>query len=287
MNKNRTAGLILNTGKEAAFPLAEKVLNWFDEHKINYLLEKSAANRFNNINGVDYQKLRQSADYIILFGGDGTFLHTAHHFIGTDIPLLGINIGGLGFLTEIETNEIIQALTSVYENKYEIEKRMLLDCRIFREAKQVSRTRALNDFAVNRAAAASTINIKIYIDGEFVNSYRGDGVIISTPTGSTAYSLSAGGPIINPVVRAVLITPVCPHTLNVRPIVISEQEEIKLELEGEDEKMTAVSDGHYSHSLKADDSIVISAAKEEVSLIKLAGRNFYNILHKKLGTGLV
>lgn len=288
MNRISAFGLVLNTSKKKSFSVVERVIDWFEKRDIDYLVEEEAAELIGKESkSANYDRLREEADIIILFGGDGTFLHTAHHFIGTDIPLLGINLGRLGFLTEIETDALEETLALLVRGNYEIQKRMLLNARVEREQKLVTQSYALNDVVVNRGANARVVKIMLYINDEFVNSYRADGLIIATPTGSTAYSLSAGGPIINPKIRAILVTPICPHTLYVRPMVISEEENLKIIISGEKNEMKLTADGRFNYDLVNNDQIIISASKRDVSLIKFPDRTFYTVLHEKMRVGLV
>ncbi len=288
MNRISIFGLVLNIKKKKSFSIVARVIDWFEKRDIDYLVEKKASGLVGKENkSADYARLRKEADIIILFGGDGTFLHTAHHFIGTDIPLLGINLGRLGFLTEIETDALEETLALLVKGDYEIQKRMLLDASVRRGEKEAAQSHALNDVVVNRGANARMVKIMLYINDEFVNSYRADGLIISTPTGSTAYSLSAGGPIINPTIRAILITPICPHTLYVRPMVISEKEKLKVIISGEKDEMKLTADGRYNYDLVDNDKIIVSASDKDVSMIKFPERTFYTVLHEKMRVGLV
>jgi len=288
MNNNKKVGLVLNLDKKRAFELAKGVIEWLVARNIDYIMEREAAELMDSpVNAGDYEVLRKEVDLIILFGGDGTFLHTAHHFIGTDIPLLGINIGGLGFLTEIETNELESTLVKIFAGNYKIKKRMLLKAEVHRDNKKIADSYALNDVTINRGANARMVEIQLHINDEFINSYKADGLIMSTPTGSTAYSLSAGGPIINPRVRAILITPICPHTLHIRPMVISREEKLDVVVSGVDERMMITSDGNFDRKLVTGDRIKVYAAEKEISLVKLPGRTFYTILHDKMRAGLV
>ena len=238
-------------------------------------------------NKADFALLREKADFILLFGGDGTFLHTAHHFSGTNIPLLGINLGSLGFMTEIEVDQFDKALDGILNGDYTIEKRMMLEARVLRNDYEVFHSFGLNDVVINRGANSHLINIDLQINGEFVSHYRGDGLILATPTGSTAYSFSAGGPIVNPNIRAILITPICPHSLHVRPMVISEEETIEIVVSGEEEQMNIATDGRFNYDLMCEDHISISASDNDISLVKLPDRTFYTILREKMRVGLV
>lgn len=284
--QNMTVGLVLNTQKEEAFTVAKRVIKILDKKNINYYLEEEAAAIMNLPHNASYSMLRKEADYIIVIGGDGTFLHTAHHFFGTRIPLLGINIGRLGFLTEIETNELELALENLDKGNFSVEKRMILESRIKSGEDEVYHNYALNDFVIHRGSRSKLVAIDLYINDEIVNSYRADGIIISTPTGSTAYSLSSGGPIVNPQIRAMIVTPICPHSLFITPMVISDQERLKIVVSGE-YTMSFTADGGYDYSLSSKNEIFIEASKKEVMLVKLPGKKFYSILHKKMKAGLV
>jgi NAD+ kinase len=236
--------------------------------------------------GVSFSQLRENVDIIIIFGGDGTFLHTAQHFFGSEIPLLGVNLGNLGFLTEIEIHELEKAFTYLLEEDYQVEKRMILESRIIKENNEIIKSQALNDIVLHRGAKPKLIKIDLFINEEIVHSYRADGIIIATPVGSTAYSLSAGGPIVNPQIRAIIVTPICPHTLYVRPMVISDRERLRIIASGES-LMNVAADGRLNNTFSSGDQLLIEASSQDISLIKLPGRTFYTILHKKMRVGLI
>ncbi len=281
-----TIGIVLNTQKEEAFSIAKKLIALLSAKNINYYIEAKAAEMMERPEQASYSKLRADADYIIIIGGDGTFLHTAHHFFGSEVPLLGINIGRLGFLTEIETNELDNALDNLFSGNFTVEKRMILEVNIQSDGEEVYHNYALNDFVVHRGSRSKLVGIDLYINGEIVNSYRADGIIIATPTGSTAYSLSSGGPIINPQIRAMIVTPICPHSLFITPMVISDQERLKIVVTG-DYTMSFTADGGYDYTIKSRDEIYVQASKRELLFVKLPDKTFYSILHKKMKAGLV
>ncbi len=263
------------------------MINGLEKRNITYLIEVEAAGIIGKEKyGATYQEMKAAVDMVIVLGGDGTFLHTAYYFFGTEIPLLGINVGRLGFLTEIETNELDEALDYLVNQQYKVEKRLILNAQVIRNGQTEYSTRALNDVVVHRGAKSGMVGIELFINREIVNSYRADGLIITTPTGSTAYSLSAGGPIVNPQIRAIIITPICPHTLYIRPMVISDNEELIVRIKSERE-IVLTADGRYDLSLLPGDEINLKAAAEELSVIKLPERTFYTILHKKMRVGLV
>lgn len=280
-------GLYMNTLKEEAYPVVNNVITFLEKNEAAYLIEENAALLLGREDKrADYKLLKEKVDLVIVFGGDGTFLHASHHFFNTDIPLLGINIGHLGFLTEIETDELTAALSNLLKGNYKIEKRMMLNVSVFRSAKEIFNTTALNDLVIHRGGKLKMISLELYINNEIVHSYRADGLIITTPTGSTAYSLSAGGPIVNPQVRAIILTPICPHTLFMRPMVISDRESLKVKVEGE-ESMRLTADGRANCLLEPEDEICLSASEKELSIIRMPEKTFYTILHKKMKLGLV
>ena len=278
------AALIVNLDKKEAFTVAERAIEWFEEKNRDYLLEKKAAFQLSKRDKeADYQKMKNEADYIIIIGGDGTFLHSSHHFIGSDIPLLGINVGHLGFLTDVETEELKKALEMIDNDNYKIEKRMMLKVSLYRDDKEVASSYALNDFVINRDPDSQMLKIELYINNELVNNFRGDGLILATPTGSTAYSLSAGGPIINPrQIKAILITPICPHNLHLRPMVISDQENIRIRVDSDGRSVKGCADGRQRNEIIPGDDIYISGADQELSIIKLPDRTFYTTVKEKM-----
>ncbi|NLM96351.1 MAG: NAD(+) kinase [Halanaerobiaceae bacterium] len=280
-------GIVFYIQKKEASSIAKKVIEHLQKRNIIYYIEENSAEILNiKEKTADYKKLRTEADYIVIIGGDGTFLHTAHYFIGTKIPLLGINIGQLGFLTEIETNELEEALDNVIKGNYELEKRLIIKAEINSKGEIVYQNYALNDFVIHRGAHARLVAIELYINEEIVHSYRADGIIVSTPTGSTAYSLSAGGPIVNPQIRAIIVTPICPHSLFITPLIISDKEKVKIKISGNN-NLSFTADGRAEYTVGSEDEILIEAAEKELFFIKLPNRTFYSILHKKMNIGLM
>lgn len=288
MNNIKTIGLVLNTEKDNSLKVSKEMINLIKEKNIDYLLEKEGAKELDlNHKRASNETLREKADMVIVFGGDGTFLHTSLNFIGTGIPLMGINLGRIGFLTEIETNELGEALDDIIAGNYRVESRNTLEVCLERDGKSLEKKHAVNDVVINRSADGQMLKVDMHINNEFVNSYRGDGIIVSTPTGSTAYSFSAGGPIINPQVKAILITPLCPHAVHVKPMVISDHETIEIDVEGEKDKMFLTTDGRDSIRIRREDIVRIKSSDQDISLIKFPDRTFYTILRNKMRVGLV
>jgi len=229
----------------------------------------------------NYREL--SCKFLISIGGDGTILDTVPFVRGSGIPILGINMGRLGFLSSISRDEISSAIQSILENDYTVEKRALLKLQkpsgIFGELNF-----ALNDITLYRNNTTSLVTVHVYVDGKFLNSYWGDGLIISTPTGSTAYSLSVGGPIITPGSQNFLIAPIASHNLTVRPIVIQDSSEIRIKIEGREEKYLMTMDSRQS-TVSKDEELVITRNDFEVSLIQMNNQNFFSTIRDKLMWG--
>jgi len=221
------------------------------------------------------------SDIIIVLGGDGTLLKIAVKASEFDVPVLGINFGRIGLLTDMERSELADIL-KVFEGKYEIDKRMLIKAEIKNGSKQTDIFRALNDIVISRGATPKMLELSLYIDNELTTDVRADGVIISTPTGSTAYSLSAGGSVIDPTARLIAFTPICPHTLKSRPLIISENRNLLLKHKDSEGVSYLSCDGQGIVTLDKKCEINISVSEKPLKLIRIKNRNFYSILREKL-----
>ncbi|HVG39920.1 MAG TPA: NAD(+)/NADH kinase, partial [Pyrinomonadaceae bacterium] len=229
-------------------------------------------------------RLAATVDLLVVLGGDGTMIATARLLGERDTPVLGINYGHLGYLAEFHVGEMISALEAILQGEYEVERRVMLDAKLTRGGDVISRGRVLNDVVISKSALARIIEIEARFDGQFVNSFRADGLIISTPTGSTAYNLSAGGPIIYPSMNAVVITPICPHTLSNRPLVVPDDVEIEFVLKTEEEVALTL-DGQVGYPLKVGDRVGVSRSRSTFQLIQAANRNYFDVLRDKLRWG--
>lgn len=232
------------------------------------------------------QKDFDNVDLVIVLGGDGTMISAARLLQNLDVPVLGINYGSLGYITEFRIEELYDALETVLGGTYELDKRVTLDVTHLCKGKEESKNRVLNDVVINKAALARIIEIEARLDGLYVNEFRADGLIISTPTGSTAYNLSAGGPIVFPSMNAVVITPICPFTLSNRPIVVPDTSEIELLLKTENEEVVLTLDGQVGFELTTEDVVKIRKSKTTLNLIKPHNRNYFDVLRNKLRWGL-
>lgn len=228
---------------------------------------------------------RFDADLIIVLGGDGTMISTARLIGDRQVLVLGINYGSLGYLTEFRIEEMFPALETILAGEYEIDSRVMLRAGHFRNDELLAGGRVLNDVVINKAALARIIEIDVTLNGQFVNSFRSDGLIVSTPTGSTAYNLSAGGPIIYPSMNAVVLTPICPFTLTNRPIVIPDSAEIELKLIDDNEGVFLTLDGQTGFRMKADDRVIIRKSSTTFNIVQPPNRNYFDVLRNKLQWG--
>ena len=227
----------------------------------------------------------EGTECVLVLGGDGTLLRAARNMIDRDIPLLGINLGTLGYLAEVEIGAIEPALDKLLSDDFTREERMMLAGQVYRQ-NDVEKNFALNDIVISRCGSLQILTFQIYVNGQFLNSFSADGMIVSTPTGSTGYNLSAGGPIVEPAANLLLLTPICPHTLNTRSIVLAPEDEIRIEIpHGKDGKLQAVEanfDGSHKISLETGDSIMIRKASKTTGILKLNTESFLTVLHKKM-----
>lgn len=232
----------------------------------------------------DREQLRDDVDLIVVLGGDGTMLGASRLVGSRPIPVLGVNFGSLGYLTEFALRELYPALEGLIEGNFSLEKRMLLDVQILRGAGGTESHRALNEAVVTETAPTRMIELECLIDGMFVNGFRSDGMIIATPTGSTAYSLSAGGPIVYPAMSAILLTPVCPHTLSNRPVVVPGDSLIEIVFRDADAPMLTI-DGQVGVRLQPEDRIRLFRSGTTFDIVQPTNRNYFEVLRTKLKWG--
>ncbi len=223
-----------------------------------------------------------SADLAFVFGGDGTILSASRKLNGRQIPLIGVHLGKFGFLAELTSREISDSLDKIFAGEYVISPRMLLTCKVTRSKQVINETLGLNDAVISGTSLSRLISIKLYVDEKIVTTYSSDGLIVSTPAGSTAHSLSAGGPIVTPDMEAFIITPICPHTLSNRPLVVSGDSKIEMEQISESKGVGLTVDGQIYFDIKVGDRIVIEKAENKLQLIDMQTRTFFDVLREKL-----
>ncbi|MDI6793699.1 MAG: NAD(+)/NADH kinase [bacterium] len=279
-------GLVINPYRQGALVVASELIDWLGERGIKALIEQGASLDLEKEAFSVSDDLGAEADLLIALGGDGTLLHTAQLAWPDSVPILAVNLGSLGFLTEITQEELFPALESILNHCFELESRMMLEAAVEREGTETATFKALNEVVVTCGALARSINITLLIDNESVANFEADGMILSTPTGSTAYSLSAGGPILNPTLDALIATPICPHALALRPVIIGPEENISLIVSaGPRGEIILTQDGQRSYPLKSGDRITAGKAKKSIYLVKPEARSFYQVLKTKLRWG--
>lgn len=282
MKRIRTVGLVVKRDRPRAARLARRMITWLRRRGLGVLLDAEAS-----IDGAPTRSkdaLAREADLIVVLGGDGTLLSIARR---TDarVPILGVNMGELGFLTEVVEREAMGMLARVIAGRYELDRRMTLAARLVRRGRTVRRLRALNDVVITNGARARIIEFSVSVDGLALTTYRADGVIVATPTGSTAYSLSVGGPIVEPTVQVLLLSPISPHTLSNRPVVLRPDAVVRIALAPHEEDALLTIDGREVMPLAAGDVIEIRQSRAKVSLVRSPDRTFYDVLRSKLGWG--
>jgi NAD+ kinase len=279
----RIVGLVAKYQEPKAAQMARWLIPWLKRRGKKILVEnglvRSAAQSCSK------KQMAAQADLIIALGGDGTLLNIAPLVERPDVPILGVNLGGLGFITEVAVDELEGVLAKTLEGNYEIEKRMTLEVRIKSKKSKPRRFRVLNDAVIAKGARSRIIDLETHVGDAYLCTYRADGLIISTPTGSTAYSLASGGPILEPTLGAIVITPICPHTLTNRPIVVPSTAPIHVTLRSFGDTVILIPDGQKGTRLNNGDEVDARDYGLPVSLIKLSSRSYYEILREKLKWG--
>jgi NAD+ kinase len=271
-------GIIANPHKSDAKAIVPEVIKWLTEKGHNvFVFEECKAIAEGLSQVVSAEHLRNNSDVILAMGGDGTLLKSARIVGSKGIPILGINLGGLGFLTEVSLDNLYPVLEKLVNKDYDIEKRMVLETTLNHQ-----KLFALNDIVVQQSGSGRMLSVIIHVDGEYLSSFAADGIIIATPTGSTAYSMAAQGPILYPTLEAIIVNFICPHALGARPMVISKDSEIELTLKSDEAALVA--DGQEKMNVKLGDRISIKKAPYTINLIK-SGTSFYDILRTKLRWG--
>lgn len=281
-------GIIPNITKDKELQITKDLVNWIEKQESKVLLNEIEAKKINRLDlAYKSQYIYENADFIIVLGGDGTLLGVARRVAKSQTPILGVNLGRLGFLTEVELKDIYNVLEKVLQGEYSIEKRMMLEACIIRNNREEKKFFALNDVVISKGSFARIVNLKTYVDDHYLDTYLADGLIISSPTGSTAYSFSAGGPIVNPKNNLLIITPICPHTLNSRPIIISDKEKFSVEIQEDYNEIILTIDGQEGHILKSGDIVFVKKGDFFTNIIKANNRTFYDVLRNKLADRIV
>lgn len=283
MTEFRRVGVVAKATSREAVQTAHELAEWLQRRGLEVALD-GAALRARAPRGVATFDPEGAYDLVVALGGDGTMLSVARS-VREGLPVLGVNLGHLGFLTEVSRGELYPNLIRVLSNDYRLEKRWLFDVDFRRSGGGATRYRVLNDVVIAKSALARIIEMDVTVDRSSVARYRADGLIISTPTGSTAYNLSAGGPIIHPLLPVAVLTPICPHTLSQRPVVLPDEGRIEVTLETPREEVYLTLDGQEGTTMGYRDRVTVTRSTRQVSLIKTTGRTFYDSLRGKLRWG--
>ncbi|MDH3998612.1 MAG: NAD(+)/NADH kinase [Desulfuromonadales bacterium] len=268
-----------------AVQLAEKVIAWLGEREIEVCVDDALAKDIDGVRGYPGKAIPPLVDLIVVLGGDGTLISVARLVGGLRTPILGVNLGSLGFLTEITTEELLPMLEQVLVGNFDVSERMRLLAVIRRDGKEFARYRVLNDVVINKGALARILDMEAFIDDNYLTTFKADGLIVATPTGSTAYNLAAGGPIIYPGNHCLVISPICPHMLTNRPVIVSDEAVIRIEVKFQDEDVVFTADGQEGMALQVGDVVELRKSRHTTLLVKSPSKDFFEVLRTKLWWG--
>lgn len=278
-----TLGLFPNTKKQSV----NTVLGWLIQHckerNVRVLLPDDAARAMGYPElACDREAIKNEISLAITLGGDGTLINAAREVAPAGVPVCGINMGQLGFLTEVELPDLAVAADQLIGGDYRVEERLMLDAVVMRGDQEIFVASAINDVVVTKGGFSRLIRLKVYLDGELTAQYPADGLIVATSTGSTGYSLSAGGPVVNPNLKVIILTPICPHSLHARSLVVSEKEEIKITMQATHDDIVLTADGQTVFGLRPDDVVIVRHSPYRSRFVRLSGRNYSQTLRSKL-----
>jgi NAD+ kinase len=278
-------GIFAKRHHKDAIGLAGEVVAWLTERKIEVFVDQPLAQAMTGVQGYPGQAIPPMVDMVVVLGGDGTLLSVARLIGDLRTPILGVNLGSLGFLTEITRSELFPMLEQVVKGDFSVSERMRLLAVIRRDGREIARYRVLNDVVINKGALARIIDMEAWIDDIYLTTFKADGLIVSTPTGSTGYNLAAGGPIIYPGNHCHVLSPICPHTLTNRPIVVSDEAMIRIQVKSKDEDVVLTADGQEGMPLKGGDIVELRKSNHCTLLIKSPSKDYFEVLRTKLRWG--
>lgn len=273
--------VVCKKNNEDAASIAQRVVDRFGQ-TADVWLDEGCAGRLNYGKSFEIEHVGEGAAFILVLGGDGTLLSAARYVREKEVPILGVNLGGLGFLTEISVDELPDMFSLCLKGDYTVSKRMMLDVTVKREDDEIFALSVLNDAVITKDALARIIDIETYVDDEYLTTFKADGLILSTPTGSTAYSLAAGGPILYPSLTHIVLTPICPHMLTNRPIILPQEVAVRVLLRSPEERVILTMDGQVGVPLEYGDEVVVRMSPFGVNLIRSASKGYFEILRTKL-----
>jgi NAD+ kinase len=284
----RTVGVVVKRGHPQAIALARRLVGWVRDNGLEAIVEDESAAEIGCSAGGSKEEIIAAADLIVVLGGDGTLLSVAHYMRDRAVPVLGVNFGQLGFMTALTAEELLPAMPRIVAGDFKVDERMVLDVTLKRGGKDLFTRQVLNDAVISKGGAlARIIDLDTSVDGESLCVYRADGLILTTPTGSTAYSLSAGGPIVDPSVDVIVLTPICPHTLTQRPLVLPDSAVVRVAVHSRDgDEDTVLSlDGQLGTPLTNGDTVEVRKGRSRVPLVQSDDRTYSDVLRNKLRWG--
>jgi NAD+ kinase len=283
-SKHKSVAIISKPDKPELVAVVSELLGWLAKRGYEVVADQETASYASSLDAIPRTEIAsRPLDFVVVLGGDGTLLSAARAVAQAEIPVLGVNLGSLGFLTEVPLAELYPTLQAIEDNRHTFELRSLLHGELVRKGQSLAAYEALNDIVVNKTAIARLNHYDLYIDRVFVSGYKADGMIVATPTGSTAYSLAAGGPILTPSVEAFIVTPVSPHSLTHRPLVVPDSAEIEISVQTHEEAYLSV-DGQVGVPVYGGDHVVCRRSKHQVKLLRIQG-TFFDVLRTKLKWG--
>lgn len=281
----KCAGIIAKHTDPRAESIVSDLCRWLEDHGKSVILDRETASVIGRPDSVVRSKLPEQCDFLIVIGGDGTLLSAARVVGTTGKPILGVNMGALGFMTAVTLDELYPALERIFRYDFDYEDRMMLVAHVHRLGERVANYTVLNDVVINKGALAKIIDIETTVGEMYLSTFKADGLIISTPTGSTGYSLSAQGPIVYPMLRTILITPICPHTLTNRPLVIPDDMVVRAELRSKEADVFLTLDGQVGFGLRAGDVVEVKKADAPLRFFRSPDKDYFTVLRTKLKWG--
>jgi NAD+ kinase len=287
MNMIKTVGIISRPRREDIERVVPPLVSWLKAHGAEVACDSETSDCFGPLAAQTRKReeLPGCTDLLIVLGGDGTLLSAARLAAERKVPILAVNLGGMGFLTTVSQDDLYSILEEIFSGNHRVSERVMLEAEIVRGGAVIRRQNALNDAVLNKAALARIMDLELRVDDEYVTTYKADGLILSTPTGSTAYSLAAGGPIVYPSVAAFVVAPICPHTLTNRPLVIPDSATIDIDFKAEDDAVFLTLDGQIGFELVRGDHIRVRKAAEKLHLVRPTKKTYYQVLRNKLKWG--
>jgi NAD+ kinase len=282
----RSSGIVCKPLRDVVCSVVPPLIEWLRQRNIEVFVDQETAGCFDpGVPVFEREELAARVDILIVLGGDGTLLSATRALKGRKVPILAVNLGGLGFLTSVTREELYPVLETVLAGAHKISERMMLIAKTVREGQKIEQQVALNDAVINKTALARMLDFDVYVDGAQVGRYRADGLIVATPTGSTAYSLAAGGPIVHPHLDAFVITPICPHMLTNRPLVIPDTAHVEVDIAAAEEPVYLTLDGQIGFQLQSRDRVKIERSADRAAFVQSPGKTYFEVLRSKLRWG--